>query len=62
MTERKMARIVQIDDIIPHTNADSLEIAKIGGWQVVVKKDEFKKGDHAVRLNQRLRCISMSPI
>jgi RNA ligase (TIGR02306 family) len=48
MTERNMARIVQIDNIIPHTNADSLEIAKISGWQVVVKKGEFKKGDHAV--------------
>lgn len=41
MTDRKLARIVLIDDIIPHPNADMLEIAIIDGWQCVVKKGEF---------------------
>lgn len=41
MTERTLARIVLIDDIIPHPNADMLEIAVVGGWQCIVKKGEF---------------------
>lgn len=45
---RKLARIVQIDSILPHTNADALELAIIGGWQVVVKKDQFNSGDMAI--------------
>ena len=45
---RKLASIQKIDEIKPHNNADSLELAKIGGWQVVVKKSEFKSGDLCV--------------
>lgn len=46
--ERSLARVVYIDDILPHNNADSLELAKVGGWQVVVRKGEFVPGDQAV--------------
>lgn len=45
---RKLASIRRIKEIIPHTNADALELALIDGWQVVVKKDEFKPSDHCV--------------
>lgn len=45
---RKLAEIVIIDKIIEHSNADALEIAKIGGWQCVVKKGEFQAGDEAI--------------
>ena len=45
MTIRKLASIQEIDRIAVHTNADSLELAYIGGWQVVVKKGEFQMGD-----------------
>lgn len=45
---RKLASIVTIDEILPAQNADRLEIAKVGGWQVVVGKDTFKAGDKAV--------------
>lgn len=48
MSERKMARIVQIDDVITHPNADALDLAIVGGWQCVVKRDEYKKGDLAI--------------
>lgn len=41
---RKLARIERIDEIKPHNNADSLELAKIGGWQVVIKRGQFKSG------------------
>lgn len=48
MTERKLARVVTLDDVVVHPNADALELAIVGGWQCVVKKGEFKKGDLAV--------------
>lgn len=50
MTEdnRKMARVVTVDDVLNHDNADALEIAVIGGWRVVIKKGEFAKGDRVV--------------
>ena len=47
-TIRKLARIVKLDDVRKHHNADALDIATVGGWQVVVKRDEFKTGDLAV--------------
>lgn len=50
MGERKLARVVRIDDIRTHDNADALELAYIGGWQVVIKKGEFQAGDLAVYL------------
>lgn len=46
--ERKMASVKIVDAINPHDNADRLEIAKIGGWNVVVGKGTFAAGDVAV--------------
>ena len=48
MTERKLATIAKIRDIVQHTNADNLEIALIRDWKVVVKKGEFQAGDLCV--------------
>lgn len=45
---RKMARVVKIDNVIEHSNADSLEIAIVGGWQVIIRKGEFKAGEYAI--------------
>lgn len=42
------ANIVRITDIQPHTNADNLEVIHLGGYQVVVRKGEFKPGDLGV--------------
>ena len=41
---RKLATIEMIKEILPHTNADTLELAIVRGWQVVVKKGDFKVG------------------
>ena len=41
----KIATLEKIAEIKPHPNADALELAKINGWQVCVKKNEFKVGD-----------------
>ncbi len=38
----------RIDEIKPHPNADSLELAIVGGWQTVVRKDLFKAGNLVV--------------
>jgi RNA ligase (TIGR02306 family) len=41
MTERKLATIRKIDAIAPIDGADTIEVATVGGWKVVVKKGEF---------------------
>lgn len=48
MTERKLLRVVVVDEIVEHPNADALELAIVGGWQMCVKKGEFKSGDKAI--------------
>ena len=40
-----------VDEVRSHCNADRLEIAIIGGWQTVVGKGQFKKGDTCVYVN-----------
>lgn len=50
MTERKLAYVRRIDDIVAIPDADAIECAVVGGWNVVVKKGEFKVGDLAVYL------------
>ena len=47
--EHHKSPIVRINDIKPHLNADMLELINpLGGYQVVVRKGEFKVGDLAV--------------
>jgi RNA ligase (TIGR02306 family) len=45
---RKLATIKVIDAIHPIEGADAIEVAQIGGWKVVVKKNEYQPGDHAI--------------
>ena len=44
----KLASIEVIKSIKNHTNADSLELCEILGWQTVVKKGIHKEGDKVV--------------
>ena len=44
----KLASIETVAELKNHSNADRLAIAKILGWQTVVKRDEFKVGDRGV--------------
>ena len=48
MTERKLASIQRILDIKPIPDADAIEVATVQGWQVVVKKNDFRVGDLCV--------------
>jgi RNA ligase (TIGR02306 family) len=41
-------KVVTVDKVEPHDNADRLEIAQILGWQVVVQKGVYKPGDLAI--------------
>lgn len=45
---RKLASIRKIDAINPIPGADAIEVAVVGGWNVVVKKGEYNVGDLAV--------------
>lgn len=45
---RKLARLVTVDEVMVHPNADALELAAVGGWVCCVKKGQFKAGDPAV--------------
>lgn len=45
MSERKIVTYREIDRLSPIAGADAVELAHIGGWQVVVKKGEFEAGD-----------------
>ena len=45
---RKLASIQRIKALEPIENADAIEKATVLGWQLVVKKGEFKVGDLAV--------------
>lgn len=42
------ANVVRIENILPHMNADSLALILVGGYQCVVRKGQFSKGDLAV--------------
>lgn len=46
--ERELAYVVIIDGIEPIPGYDRVEHAIVGGWRVIVQKDQFKPGDPAI--------------
>lgn len=48
MSDTHEANIVRVGPILPHPNADKLELTMVGGYQVVIGKGNFKEGDLAV--------------
>ena len=46
--ERELAYVVLIDGIEPIPGYDRVESAIVGGWHVIVQKDQFKVGDPAI--------------
>jgi RNA ligase (TIGR02306 family) len=41
-------KIIEIEQVLPHANAERLEVIPVGGWQAVVKKGQFVPGARAV--------------
>lgn len=41
-------KVVRVGEILNHPNADRLSITMVGGYQVVIGKDNFKEGDLAI--------------
>lgn len=46
--ERELAYVVLIDGIEPIPGYDRVETAIVGGWHVIVQKNQFKVGDPAI--------------
>ncbi len=46
--ERELAYVVLIDGIEPIPGYDRVETAIVGGWHIIVQKDQFKVGDPAI--------------
>lgn len=46
--KRELRYIVSIDEIQPIPNYDRVEYARVNGWWVIVRKDQFQVGDLAV--------------
>jgi RNA ligase (TIGR02306 family) len=45
-----IVRVVTIDEVRPHPNADKLEIVKVGGWQIVSGKGNYQAGQTAIHV------------
>lgn len=43
--ERALVTVQTISEILPIPGADNIELARVRGWQTVVKKGEFKAGN-----------------
>ena len=46
--QRELAYAVKVTNITPINGADRVELAHVNGWQVMVKKGEYKIGDLAI--------------
>ena len=59
--QRELAYIVTIDELRPIPNYDRVEHARVGGWWVIVKKDQFKVGDPAIYIEVDSRAPEEEP-
>ena len=46
--ERELCYVVTIDEIKPIPGRDRVECAVVGGWTIMVRKDQFKPGDPGI--------------
>ena len=59
--QRELAYIVLIDEIRPIEGYDRVEYARVGGWWVIVKKDQFRVGDPAIYIEVDSRVPEKEP-
>lgn len=48
MSTTHEVKVIRVGEVLPHPNADRLEIVHVGGYQVVIGKGNFKTGDLAI--------------
>lgn len=58
---RELAYVVQIDEIRPIPNYDRVEYARVGGWWVIVRKDQFQVGDPAIYIEVDSKVPEIEP-
>lgn len=46
--QRELVYVVTVDDIKPIPGKDRVECAIVGGWTIMVRKEQFKPGDRAI--------------
>jgi RNA ligase (TIGR02306 family) len=46
--ERKLATIQRVSEVLPIKDSENIDLVKIGGWQCVVKKGDFKVNEIGV--------------
>lgn len=49
-SERQLATVRVVSELLPIEGADRIELAQIDGWNVIVKKGEYQVGDLAIYL------------
>lgn len=59
--ERELAYVVAIDEIKPIEGYDRVEYARVGGWWIIVHKDQFKVGDMAVYIEVDSKVPASNP-
>ena len=59
--ERELCYVVKIDDIKPIPGRDRVESAVVGGWTVMVRKDQFKPGDLGIYFEIDSKCPAKEP-
>lgn len=60
--QRELAYIVSIDEIKAIDGYDRVEYARVGGWWIIVKKDQFKIGDMAVYIEVDSKVPASNPV
>lgn len=58
---RELVYVVKIDDIKPILGRDRVESAVVGGWTVMVRKDQFKPGDLGIYFEIDSKCPAKEP-
>ena len=58
---RELVYVVKIDDIKPIPGRDRVESAVVGGWTVMVRKNQFKPGDLGIYFEIDSKCPAKEP-
>ena len=59
--ERELAYVVKVDKIRPIEGKDRVECAVVGGWTLMIPKDQFKPGDLGVYFEIDSKCPAKEP-